>query len=67
MTSVFNTHNEAFEYAHKKALELGRDMGIEKRNEYGKVVWSVCHLPFLDKSFGFELKIERVRPTAVGY
>lgn len=57
---AFSDYKAAYEYARKQA-QPGRDMGIEKKKEYGKSRFVVKGLPGENKSFGHELRMQRVK------
>ena len=63
MSEVFTDYKEAHAYAEKQANKHGREMGIEKRKEYGKEVYSVKHVPDAAHRFGHESRMEIVAPT----
>lgn len=61
---AFTQYEEAYQYAHKKANQLGRDVGIEKAREFGSVLYRVSLLPDKANRSGWELKCEVVQPVA---
>lgn len=52
-------HNEAIKYARW----LGKEVGLEKGEEYGKTVYKVKHLPKAENRYGHELRMQVVRPN----
>jgi hypothetical protein len=55
----FSDYIEAHNYAVNKARQFHMVYGIEKMNQFGKIVYSVKMLPTdPNKRFGFELRCE---------
>jgi len=60
---AFPSWKEAHTAAVQLARQLGREVGIERTKEYGKEVYLVHHLPNPGNRYGFELRVEVVKPT----
>lgn len=63
MLGTFESYEDAFREAQKLADQCGREMGLEKANEYGRTVFSIKHLPNPGNRYGWELRCEVVTPT----
>ena len=61
MSKVFETWQEARDYAQGEADRMGLSFGIEKPTPYQ--AWSVKMLPRPENRFGWELRCEAVEPT----
>jgi hypothetical protein len=60
---TFSKWEDAFTYAQSRANESGLSVGIEKRKEYGKEVFSVRYLPKAENRYGENLRCEVVNPS----
>lgn len=60
--STFVDYKDARAFAERRAVEWKTPQGIEKRKEYGKVLWLVRSLPRRDKRYGVDLLCEAVEP-----
>lgn len=56
-------YEAAFAAAQALANQLGREVGIEKANEFGRTVYLVKHLPKPENRCGWELRCEVVQPV----
>jgi len=62
MSKRFTDYDEAYEYARTQSDKLSMDHGIMRQKEYGRDGFNVSILPPPDRSFGHELRAERVTP-----
>jgi hypothetical protein len=60
---TFSNYNEAAREGRKYARYLGREVGMEKANEYGKTVYNVKPIPKPENRYGHELRMEILKPT----
>lgn len=60
--NVFDSYNEAYDFAVTCAREYGHDQGIGVYNEYGTRRYKVVFLPKQEKCFGAERRMERITP-----
>ena len=61
---TFTDYIEAHDYAVIKARQINHWYGIEKMNQFGKVVYSVKMIPNdPNKRFGWELRCEPIDPV----
>jgi hypothetical protein len=60
---VFNNYLDAYGFAEKMAKTTGIDYGIERKREFGEEIFVVKLLPRPENCYGYELRMERVRPS----
>lgn len=60
--TVFPDYKDALAKAQAMADRTGREVGIEKRTEFGREVYSVKHLPDAANRYGYEARMEVVAP-----
>jgi len=60
--TAHDTWKEAHQAASEMADRLGRDVGIEAVEEYGKKKYRVMMLPRPENRSGYELRVEVVSP-----
>jgi len=56
-------YNAVYAYASALAKQLGREVGIEKMNEFGRTVYTCKMLPRPENRCGWELRREVVHPA----
>jgi hypothetical protein len=59
---TFSDYKEAATEGRKYARYLGKDVGMERANEFGKTVYNVTPLPKPENRYGHELRMEVLSP-----